>query len=58
MEHEGVVRVLIEQGNADVNSKDFEGQTPMSYAVGEGHEGIVRLLEPHLSQEESESFRG
>jgi ankyrin repeat protein len=37
------VQLLVEKG-ADVDSKDSSGRTPLSWAAGQGHEAVVRLL--------------
>jgi len=42
--HEGVVRLLLERDDVDVNSKDERDRTPLSWAAAEGQEGVVRLL--------------
>ena len=42
--HEAVVRLLLETGQVDAESKDNGGLTPLSWAAGRGHEAIVRLL--------------
>ena len=39
-----MVRLLLETGKVDVNSKDFAGATPLSLAAWNGHETVVRLL--------------
>ena len=40
-----MVELLPEKGKAKVESKDFEhGQTPLSWATGNGHTGVVELL--------------
>jgi hypothetical protein len=42
---EAIVKLLLETGKADVDSKNFEyGQTPLSWAAERGHEAIVKLL--------------
>jgi ankyrin repeat protein len=41
----GVVKLLLETGNVDVDCKDPEyGKTPLSWAAEEGHEAVVKLL--------------
>ena len=40
---EVIVQRLLEEG-ADLNSKDYYGQTPLSRAAEEEHEAVVRLL--------------
>jgi ankyrin repeat protein len=42
--HEAVVKLLVETGQADVDSKDYKGRTPLSWAAGNGHEATVKLL--------------
>jgi ankyrin repeat protein len=42
--HEAVVKLLLETGEAEVNSKDKEGQTPLSRAAMNGDEAVVQLL--------------
>ncbi|KAH8730688.1 ankyrin repeat-containing domain protein, partial [Phaeosphaeriaceae sp. PMI808] len=43
--HEAVVKLLIDTGKVDVDSKDFKyGQTPLSRAAEKGHEAVVKLL--------------
>jgi ankyrin repeat domain-containing protein 50 len=39
-----VVKLLLETGKVDVDSKDADGQTPLSWAAEEGHEAVVKLL--------------
>ncbi len=38
------VRLLIKQGEHDVNSRDSENQTPLHYACARGHLGVVNML--------------
>ncbi|EFX02408.1 nacht and ankyrin domain containing protein [Grosmannia clavigera kw1407] len=43
--HEAVVKLLLETGQVDVDSKDTEyGRTPLSWAAKNGHEAVVKLL--------------
>jgi len=43
--HEAVVKLLLETGKVDPESKDKEyGQTPLSWAVRNGHKAVVKLL--------------
>lgn len=42
--HYAIVELLLDEGNAEVDSKDVESRTPLSYAAGNGHDTIVRLL--------------
>jgi ankyrin repeat protein len=37
------VRLLLEKG-AEPDSKDSDGQTPLSWATSRRHEAVVRLL--------------
>jgi ankyrin repeat protein len=39
-----VVKLLVQAGKVDVNSKDNDGRTPLSLAAREGHEAVVKLL--------------
>jgi ankyrin repeat protein len=34
----------METGKADVDSRDNDGQTPLSWAARNGHEAVVKLL--------------
>ena len=43
--HEAVVKLLVERGDVEANSKDDSGQTPLSYAAEDGHEAVVKLLQ-------------
>jgi ankyrin repeat protein len=43
--HETVVKLLINAGKVDINSKDRYGQTPLSWAAEGGHEAVVKLLQ-------------
>ena len=42
--HEAVVKLLLETGKVDVDSKDQYGRTPLSWAAENGHEAVVKLL--------------
>lgn len=42
--HETIVKMLLLQDGIDYDSRDHDGQTPLSLAVREGHEGVVELL--------------
>ena len=39
-----MVKLLIETGKVDVDSKDNHNQTPLSWAAKRGHEAVVKLL--------------
>jgi ankyrin repeat protein len=41
--HEAVVKLLLEKG-AELESKDWEDQAPLSWAAGSGHEAVVKPL--------------
>ena len=44
--HDAVVKLLLETGNVDVDSKDSEyGRTPLSWAAWNGRKAVVKLLE-------------
>ena len=48
--HEAVVKLLLETGKVDVDSKDKGyGQTPLSWAAQNGHEAVVKLLQSHIA---------
>jgi ankyrin repeat protein len=40
-----VVKLLLATGKVDADSKDKDGQTPLSRAAGSGHEAVVKLLQ-------------
>jgi ankyrin repeat protein len=40
-----VVKLLVETGKVDVDSKDGHGRTPLSRAAGNGDEAVVKLLQ-------------
>jgi ankyrin repeat protein len=42
--HDVIIRLLLAVGNVDVESKDRDGRTPLSWAAENGHEAVVRLL--------------
>jgi ankyrin repeat protein len=39
-----VVKLLVEWADAEADSKDSYGATPLSWAAGHGHEAVVKLL--------------
>jgi ankyrin repeat protein len=39
-----VVKLLLDTGKVDVDSKDSDGRTPVSWAAEHGHEAVVKLL--------------
>ncbi|OCK72965.1 ankyrin, partial [Lepidopterella palustris CBS 459.81] len=41
---EGIVKLLVEQDDVDINSKDGVGKTPLSWAAKKGRTEVVRLL--------------
>jgi hypothetical protein len=42
--HEAVVKLLLETGKVEVESKDLSGMTPLSIAAKSGHNAVVALL--------------
>jgi len=42
--HEGMVKILLKQGDVNSDSSDKDGRTPLTHAVRSGHEGIVKIL--------------
>jgi hypothetical protein len=42
--HEAVVKLLLDSGKIDTNSKGHYGRTPLSLAARGGHENMVKLL--------------
>jgi len=42
--HEGVMEILLRQGEINPDKPDNFGQTPLSYAARNGHEGVVKVL--------------
>ncbi len=51
-EHEGVVKALLATGKVEVDSKDGDGWTPLSWAAAHGHEGVVKLLRKYVQLKE------
>jgi ankyrin repeat protein len=48
--HEAVVKLLLDTGKVDANSKDSNyGRTPLSWAAGNGHEAVVKLLQSSIT---------
>src|SRR5436190_1537123 len=41
---EDVVKLLLETGKANVNLKDHNGRTPLSFAAQNGYYNVVKLL--------------
>ena len=39
-----VVKLLLETGKLDVDSKDSRGWTPLLWAAENGHEAVMKLL--------------
>ncbi|KAH6876829.1 hypothetical protein B0T10DRAFT_497345, partial [Thelonectria olida] len=42
--HEGVVKLLLDSGNIDMDFRNYCGRTPLSEAAWGGHGAIVKLL--------------
>ncbi|KAL8296144.1 hypothetical protein RB600_001571 [Gaeumannomyces tritici] len=42
--HEAVVKLLLDTGKVDADSKDNNGRTPLWWAAADGHEAVVKLL--------------
>lgn len=42
--HEGVVKILLAQGNVDPNCPDKDGRRPLRWAAIMGHERVVMLF--------------
>jgi len=42
--HEEVVMILLEEKNVGLNRSGMYDQTPLVWAAGEGHGGVVKLL--------------
>jgi ankyrin repeat domain-containing protein 50 len=48
--YEAVVKLLLETGKVDVDSKDEDyGRTPLSWAAENGHEAVVKLLQTFIA---------
>jgi ankyrin repeat protein len=39
-----VVKLLLEKDGVDLDSKDEDGRTPLSWAAKNGHEAVMKLL--------------
>jgi ankyrin repeat protein len=44
------VEIRVALDDVDADSKDNNGQTPLSWAAASGHEAVVKLLELHISR--------
>lgn len=44
MEHEAVVKMLLDTGKVEVDSRDKHGQMPLSLAAEKGEEAVVQIL--------------
>ncbi|KAJ5500682.1 hypothetical protein N7453_009733 [Penicillium expansum] len=42
--YEAVVKLLLETGRVNADSKDFQSETPLLAAAQHGHEAVVKLL--------------
>lgn len=42
---DAVAKLLLETGKVDVDSRDSDGQTPLSWAAENGREAVVKLLQ-------------
>jgi len=42
--HDGVVKLLLEQGDVSPDRSDNNGVTPLQWAAANGHDGVVKLL--------------
>jgi ankyrin repeat protein len=51
--HQAVVKFLLETGKADMNSKDYNSPTLLSWAAKNGYEAVVKLLLEKSAQIES-----
>lgn len=46
--HDGVVKLLLEAGKVNADLKDTaSGQTPLSWAAENEHDGVFKLLRNH-----------
>ena len=43
--HEAIVKLLIDTGKVDVDSKDSRSRTPLSWAAENGRDAVVGLLD-------------
>ena len=39
-----MVKLLLDTGEVDINSRDYSSRTPLSFAAQGGHETVVKLL--------------
>jgi ankyrin repeat protein len=45
-----IVKLLVERGDVEVDTKDDYSQTPLSIAAAKGHKDVVKLLESCLKE--------
>jgi ankyrin repeat protein len=44
-----IVKLLLETGEVDIDSKDNGGQTSLSWAARNGYEAVVKLICKHVN---------
>ncbi|KAH7114026.1 hypothetical protein EDB81DRAFT_597857, partial [Dactylonectria macrodidyma] len=42
--HESIIKLLLDSGKVNIDSRDNHGRTPLFRAAAWGHEAMVRLL--------------
>jgi hypothetical protein len=53
---EAVVRLLVSKGKVEVDARDSDGRTPLSWAAESGHETVARLLVEEGADLESQNI--